>query len=180
MVRLLAQQLSALLPALVEIDQAIAQLFAQHPDQPLWDSFPGAGEVLAPRLLAAFGADRQRYQKAAEVQQFSGIAPVTERSGKSGWVHWRLACPKFLRQTFHEFAAHSRRWSPWAQAYYEQQREKGAEHHAALRALAFKWIRIFYRCWQDRTPYDEQRYLQALEACKKNLTSILRCLRGGL
>jgi transposase len=162
MARLLAQQLTALLTALEEIDQAIAQLFAQHPDQALWDSFPGAGQVLAPRLLAAFGADRQRYSEARQVQQFSGIAPVTEKSGKSCWVHWRWACPKFLRQSFHEFAAHSRRWSPWARAYYEQQIEKGAEHHAAVRALAFKWIRILYRCWKDRTPYDEQRYLEAL------------------
>ena len=162
MVRLLAQQLSALGSTLQELDQAIAPLFAQHPDQALWDSFPGAGPVLAPRLLAAFGADRQRYHEAREVQQFSGIAPVTAKSGKSCWVHWRWACPKFLRQSFHEFAAHSRRWSPWARAYYEQQIEKGAEHHAAIRALAFKWIRILYRCWKDRTPYDEQRYVRAL------------------
>ena len=162
MVRLLAQQLSTLASGLQEIDQAIATLFAQHPDRPLWDSFPGAGQVLAPRLLAAFGAHRQRYQSASEVQQFSGIAPVTARSGKQVWVHWRWACPKFLRQSFHEFAAHSRRWSPWARAYYEQQIEKGAQHHAAVRALAFKWIRILYRCWKDRTPYDEQHYLQAL------------------
>ena len=77
---------------------------------------PGRSQVLAPRLLAAFGADRQRYQNASEVQQFSGIAPVTVRSGKSCWFHWRWACPKLLRQSFHEFAAHSRRWSPWAHA----------------------------------------------------------------
>ncbi len=163
MVELLAQQLQALLPALERIEKAIAQLFAAHADQSLWDSFPGAGAALAPRLLAAFGTDRQRYQEAREMQQFSGIAPVTERSGKQHWVHWRWACPKFLRQTFHEYAAHSRRWSPWAQTYYQQQIEKGAGHHAAVRALAFKWIRILYRCWQDRTPYDEQRYLKALE-----------------
>jgi transposase len=162
MVRLLAQQVSTLASGLQEIDQAIAALFAQHPDQSLWDSFPGAGPVLAPRLLAALGADRQRYDHASEVQQLSGIAPVTVRSGKSCWVHWRWACPKFLRQSFQEFAAHSRRWSPWARAYYEQQIEKGAEHHAAVRALAFKWIRILYRCWQDHTPYEEERYLQAL------------------
>ena len=162
MVRLLAQQLSTLGSGLKEMDEAIATVFAQHPDRSLWDSFPGAGPVLAPRLLAAFGTDRQRYENASEVQQFSGIAPVTEKSGKSCWVHWRWACPKFLRQSFHEFAAHSRRWSPWALAYYQQQIAKGAEHDAAVRALAFKWIRILYRCWKDHTPYDEQRYLQAL------------------
>ena len=67
-------------------------------------------------------------------------------------MHGRWACRKFLRQTFHEFAAPSRRWSPWARAYYEQQIEKGAEHHPAVRALAFQWIRILYRCWKDQKP----------------------------
>jgi hypothetical protein len=44
-----------------------------------------------------------------------------------------------------------------------RQRAKGASHQAALRALAFKWIRILYRCWQTRTPYDETTYLNALK-----------------
>jgi transposase len=162
MLPLLAAQLQALLPSIETLDAAIAERFAQHPDHGLWAGLPGAGPVLAPRLLVAFGSDRQRYQNAAELQQFSGIAPVTESSGQSRWVHWRLACPKFLRQSFHEFAAQSVRRSAWAKAYYLQQLSRGAHHHAALRALAFKWIRILYRCWQNHTPYHEPLYLQAL------------------
>jgi len=50
----------------------------------------------------------------------------------------------------------------WAGAYYRQQKAKGTSHQAAVRALAFKWIRILYRCWQARMPYDELVYLQAL------------------
>src|ERR1019366_6572738 len=69
-----------------------------HPDFAIFDSLPGAGPVLAPRLLAAFGSQRDRYQSAADLQTFCGIAPVTERSGKSKWVHARWACPRFLRQ----------------------------------------------------------------------------------
>jgi hypothetical protein len=56
----------------------------------------------------------------------------------------------------------SMRYSIWAAAFYRQQREKGKGHHAAIRALAFKWLRILYRCWQDRKPYDEATYLIAL------------------
>ena len=78
-------------------------------------------------------------------------------------MHWRLACPKFVRQTFHEFAAASCRKSLWARAYYEQQRKRGVGHHAAVRSLAYKWIRILYRCWKDRAPYDEQVYLKSLQ-----------------
>jgi transposase len=162
MVSLLAEQLRALRSAIDHLEARIAELFPQHPDHELWGGLPGAGPVLAPRLLVAFGSDRERYQAAQEVQQFSGIAPVTERSGKSCWVHWRWACPKFLRQSFHEFAAQSIPRSLWAKAYYQQQLARGASHQAAVRALAFKWIRILYRCWKNHTPYDERLYLQAL------------------
>jgi hypothetical protein len=99
---------------------------------------------------------------AAELQRYSGIAPVTERSGNKSWVHWRWQCPKFLRQTFVEWAAQTINKSFWAGAYYQQQRAKGSSHQAALRALAFKWIRILHRCWQTKTPYDESKYLHAL------------------
>jgi transposase len=161
-VPLLAAQLQTLLVSIGSVEKAIAALFSQHPDYDLWDILPGAGAALAPRLLVAFGTDRQRYQNASELQTFSGIAPVTASSGKSRWVHWRWACPKFLRQTFHEFAAQSIARSTWARAYYFQQIDHGKHHHAAVRALAYKWIRILYRCWQNHTPYNEQTYLQAL------------------
>jgi transposase len=162
MTQTLVEQLRAVITALARLDQALEKLFEQHPDQGLFQGLPGAAEALAPRLAAAFGADRHRYQSATELQQFSGIAPVTESSGRMRWVHWRMACPKFLRQTFHEFADASRKKSHWAQAYYEQRRQRGASHHAAVRALAYKWIRILYRCWKTSTPYDESVYLQAL------------------
>jgi transposase len=162
MTQTLVEQLRAVIAAVARLDQALEKLFAQHPDQGLFQKLPGAGDALAPRLAAAFSMDRKRYQSAAELQQFSGVAPVTESSGKMHWVHWRMACPKFLRQTFHEFADASRKKSRWAQAYYEQRRQGGASHHAAVRALAYKWIRILYRCWKTSTPYDESVYLQAL------------------
>ncbi len=38
-----------------------------------------------------------------------------------------------------------------------------------MRALAFKGIRILYRCWQSRAPYDESLYLKALQRRSSNL-----------
>jgi transposase len=163
MVEILVEQLRALGAGIKRVEDRLADLFATHPDQAIFQSFPGAGKALAPRLLAAWGSDRQRFQDAANMQCFAGPAPVTVRSGKSKWVHRRFACPTFLCQTFHEFAAQSRLKSPWAKAYYQRMRDKGADHHPAVRALAFKWIRIMFRCWKDRTPYDEARYQQALK-----------------
>ena len=108
------------------------------------------------------GTDRSRWTSAVELQSYSGIAPVTEKSGNSCRIHHRLACAKFVKQTFHEFAGQSIRYSDWARAYYDLQRSRGKDHHAALRALAFKWIRIIFRCWKDRKPYDEATYVESL------------------
>ena len=162
LVQALVAQLRVTLQAITDFDTAIAQRAQSHPDFPLFQALPGAGPVFASRLLVAFGEQRERYPSATALQKYAGIAPVTERSGKKSWVHWRLQCPKFLRQSFVEWAAESIRHSVWAQVYYQQQRDKGKAHQAAVRALAFKWIRILYRCWQERTPYDEATYLQAL------------------
>jgi transposase len=162
LVQALVTQLRVTLQAIEDFDQAIAPRAQSHPDFSWFDALPGAGAVFAPRLLVAFGEQRERYTSAAELQKYAGMAPVTERSGHTTWVHWRLQCPTFLRQTFVEWAAESIRHSFWAHGYYQQQRDKGKAHQAAVRALAFKWIRILYRCWQDHTPYDEAIYLRAL------------------
>jgi transposase len=164
LVQALVNQLRVTLEAIETFDNAIAQRAQSHPDFPLFQALPGAGPVFASRLLVACGEQRERYASAAELQKYAGIAPVTARSGKKSWVHWRLQCPKFLRQTFVEWAAESIRHSFWARVYYQQQRDKGKAHQAAVRALAFKWIRILFRCWQDRTPYDEAAYLNALNS----------------
>jgi hypothetical protein len=159
----LVNLLQVTLTSIKRFDEEIAERAPKHPDYHLFSSLPGAGPSLAPRLLVAFGEQRERYKNASEVQKYSGIAPVTERSGKKSWVHWRWQCPTFLRQTFVEWAAQTINKSYWAGVYYRQQRAKGCTHQAALRSLAFKWIRILYRCWETRTLYDEATYLKALE-----------------
>lgn len=161
-VAMLIGQLRPLHKAIQHYDQAIDALFKAHPDAFLFAALPGAGKVMAPRLLAAFGADRTRFPLPENLQQYAGIAPVTQRSGNTSWVHWRWASPSFLRQTFHEFAHYSLRRCVWADAFYHQQLDRGKAHHAAIRSLAFKWIRILHRCWRDRVAYHEAVYLQSL------------------
>ena len=161
-VEVLIEQMRTTIKYLKRYDEEIAAVTAQLPDYDLFSPLPGAGHILAPRLLAAFGEDRERFGRADELQMYSGIAPVTERSGKTTWIRWRLQCPTFIRQTFVEWAGQTINKSAWAGAYYRQQRDKGASYEMAVRALAFKWIRILYRCWQERKPYDETKYLAAL------------------
>ena len=172
-VQCLASQLRPLLGSIATYDRQIEALFASHPDAALFVSFPGAGDCLAPRLAAAFGTHRDRFPEADSMARWSGVAPVTRRSGKFQAVHRRHACAKFLLQTFHEFARCSIKCCDWARCYYELQRAKGKGHHASVRALAFKWIRILWRCWRDRRPYADAIYTSALRRSASPLAKLL-------
>lgn len=172
-IKMLIGQIAQLNSAIDEYDMELKSLYDKHPDKYIFDSFPGSGDALGPRLLSAWGTDRDRYDSPDSMQKYSGTAPITKASGKSKIVIRRIACPKFLLQTFHEFASCSRRSSIWAQAYYEMKRDQGKTHHMAIRSLAFKWLRIMFRCWQNRTKYDEIKYLQALKKSNSPLLAFI-------
>lgn len=172
-VQTLSKQIRELNKAIADFDEELHQLVASHNDEQLFRSLPGAGDALVPRLIAVFGSDRERYESAQEVQCRTGIAPLIYQSGKSRFVAKRIACPKFTRQTFHEFADHARRWSPWSRAFYDMKRAAGMKHQAAVRALAFKWIRIIFRMWKTRTNYSEADYIRRLEQSNSPVVKFL-------
>ena len=178
-VQLVCRQLQDVVSTVKEYEKQIAQCFQQHPDREIFASFPGAGPVLAPRLLAALGSERERFDSAHNLQRYTGVAPVTKQSGKMRHVHRRYLCPKFERQSFHEYATQSVLWSRWAAAYYLSQRSKGKPHHTAVRALAFKWQRIIWRCWQSHTPYREENYEAALRKNGSKLVSLFEQIEVG-
>jgi transposase len=171
--RTLIALLKVILQQLSQFNAQIANLFEAMPDAQLFAKLPGAGPHLAPRLLVAFGSERDRFSSAQAFMSYVGIAPVKEESGKKRWVHWRWSCPIFLRQTFVEWVNQSRRFSPWSQAFYLQQKRAGKSHQKAIRALAYKWGRILWRCWQDKAAYDEEKYLAALARKKSPLVKLL-------
>jgi len=172
-VQLICKELQLLLKTIEQFDQQIAELFQQHPDREIFKALPGAGPVLAPRLLASMGSERERFPRPENLQCFSGVAPVTKQSGGKCHIHRRYLCPKFLKQSFHEYAKVSILHSRWAAAYYGQQREKGCGHHTAVRALAYKWQRIIWKCWQSHSIYKEEIYEAAL---KKNQSALIGLL----
>ena len=170
--KLLVQQIKTFNAHIEACEKEIAVTFKDHEDADLFRELPGAGPALAPRLLVAFGPDRGRYIEPADMQKYFGLAPVREKSGNQIYTHWRWQAPIFLRQTFVEWAGQTVVWSSWAGHYYERMKAKNKKHHVILRALAFKWIRVLWKCWQARVPYSEATYLAALEKRKSpNLPS---------
>ena len=161
---------------LAKMDEAIASAFATHPDANLFRELPGAGKAMAPRLCVLFGTNRRRWANAGELQKYYGIAPVSEKSGRQRRVHWRWNAPVFARQTLVEWAGQSVKACVWAKAYYLQQKTRQMGHSAILRSLAFKWLRILWRCWMDSKPYDDALYLKQLKQKNAPLLAFLPTL----
>ena len=162
----LLEQLELFRKQVACFEAEIKTAFVAHENAALFRDLPGAGPQLAPRLCVAFGTLRPLYPDPASLQKFAGLAPVIEKSGSQSWTHWRWGAPKFLRQTFVEWAGQTIRYSAWARIYYQRMLQKGKKHAVILRALAFKWVRILWKCWQTQTCYDETRYLRELHRRK--------------
>jgi len=159
-----AVQLAALLLNLIKIKnstkRAIKSLFSQHPDAFIFDSLPGAGDLLAPSLLAKFGDDRQRFPAPGSVQALAGTCPVTDSSGKYKVIRFRKACDREFRDIAQKWAIASLSESLWANAYWRQIRPRCDSNSHAYRCLANRWLSIAWAIWQKREPYDETYHLQ--------------------
>ena len=129
--------------------------FGQHPDAEIILSQPGLGPVLGARVLAEFGDDRDRYADAKCRKNYAATSPITRASGKKKTVLARFVHNDRLLDALMSQAFAALNASPGARAYYDQQRTRGAYHHAALRQLANRLVGILHGCLKTRTLYDE-------------------------
>ena len=174
---LVAQSLAAQILTLIEqidiFDTEIEKIYQKHQDFKLFDSLPASGSILAPRLVAALGSNRDRFKSVEHLLNSSGISPVLIRSGNQCYVRYRCWCSQFTRQSFHEWAACTIRYSAWARAFYAMQKANGKTHSVAIRALAYKWIRILFKLWKDNKTYDEAIYILALQKRKSPIIKFM-------
>lgn len=152
--RSLAEMLRTLQRQIDAYDTAIRALFDQHPDRSLFDSLPGAGPRLAPRLLSEVGPDRDLFADPNALQCYAGTAPVSFQSGKLSKVQIRYGCNKHLRAAVHLWVDQTSRHCPWSKVYYQAMRARGKTHACALRNLGQRWLKILWKMWQTRSPYD--------------------------
>ena len=155
----LVEQIKSLRDQIQGYQDEIDKLFEQHPDAAVFKSLPGAGEINGPRLMIEIGDNRERYSGPNSLQCEAGTSPVTKASGHMRIITMRRACRKTFRDTVHQYAFCTLRLTPWAKAFYDQQRAKGKNHSVALRALGDKWLKIIYHLWKEQIPYDENVYL---------------------
>jgi len=159
--RYLAGSLLVLNTELKERERQITETFEKLPEADWYRSLPGAGSVLAPALLACVGRDPDRFETVEQARALMGTAPVTKQSGRFRAVYFRRGCWKFARRTLQLFAEKSCQHCDWARAYYEQRRASGHKHHAAVRALAHKWLKIILALKRTGRAYEEQVFLNS-------------------
>lgn len=161
LVRALVAVLRPLVAHIRQLDGLIAGHLTQHPDGELLQSFPRTGSINAAQILAELGDDRLRFATEDQLAAEGGVAPVTHTSGKHRGVACRFACNKRLRLALTTWADNSRHEHPWAKAVYRNARARGCDHPHAVRILARAWVRVLWRCWQNRTPYDPAEHGRA-------------------
>jgi transposase len=141
-----------------DLTRSVAAHLGEHPDGEIFTSLPRSGQVNAAQMLAEWGDCRQAYDGPEAVAALAGAGPVTKRSGKHTSVSFRWACNTRFREAICTFADNSRHGSPWAASIYRAAMDRGCDHPHAVRILARAWIRVIYRCWVDRIPYDPERH----------------------
>jgi transposase len=161
----LALSLARTLARLVEQIRLLSSRIEHHvgvlEDGRLLMSFPRAGRICAAQILAELGSVHERFDSDAHLAAEAGVAPVTYASGKTKVVAFRWACNHRLRAALTCLADNSRHASAWAAHVYAKARSRGRDHPHAVRILARAWLRVLWRAWQDRKPYDPTQHRAA-------------------
>lgn len=154
----LVDQLELLNTQQRDYDRRLAAAVDDHPDGPLFTSFPGIGTVIAAVFIAEIGEDRQRFPHPGVLLAESGLAPVTRASGRTRQVRFRYAANKHLRHAIDWWMTVAAREDPWSRSIYDGYRTAGHSRFRAYRGLGARWTRILWRAWTDHRPYDPARH----------------------
>jgi transposase len=150
----LVRTLAELVEQLRKMTRRVEQQMAASGDGCILMSFPRAGRICAAQILAELGDVRECFDSEEQLAAEAGVCPVTYASGKVRVVSFRWACNKRLRTAVTCLADNSRHASAWAAAVYARARGRGCDHPHAVRILARAWVRVLWRAWTDRKPYD--------------------------
>jgi transposase len=165
--------LRAVVAALKTLSRSVVATLGEHPDAEIFTSLPRSGQINAAQILAEWGDSREAYAGPDSVAALAGATPVTKESGKHRAVHFRWACNKRFRVAITTFADNSRHDSAWAATVYAAATARGLDHPHAIRVLARAWIRVIWRCWNDRTPYHPDRHGNAVRLHQPGQTELV-------
>jgi transposase len=138
-----------------QLDDRIADLYAEADPKGILLSVPGVGDILAAQICGRLG-DVSRFTSLAAARSFSGLVPRERSSGLSenagGPTKRGDAC---LREALYLAADHARRVDPTLGARYRRLMcQTGRHHKSALCSVAAVLLTRIVSCLQKGVPYE--------------------------
>ena len=133
-------------------------------------SFPGVGQNVCATLLSEAGRLLSE-RNLLGLRGLSGVAAVTQRSGKSLFVCMRQACNTRLRNAMHHWAATAIQSDAHWRALYTKMRGQGHNYARALRGLGERLLQALFSALRSGTLYDGSRWPENAPSLKETATA---------
>ena len=117
-------------------------------------TFPRAGRICAAQILAELGDVRERFASDDAARRRGRRRSGHLRVGQVQGRHLPLGLQPSPARALTCLADNSRHASAWAAHVYAKAKARGCDHPHAIRILARAWLRVIWRAWIDRKPYD--------------------------
>jgi transposase len=148
-----AEQAQVLTEQIADLDERIANFYAEADPKALIASAPGVGPVTAGVIAGRIG-DPHRFHSLAAIRSFSGLIPKLSQSGQSLHQHGLTkAGDPLLREALFMAADQARRVDPQLAAKYARLMSTERHHDSATCHIATILLTRIATCWRNGTPY---------------------------
>ena len=153
-VPVLASRIRQLREQREQLAAKVETLLEDHPLLTVLTSMPGIAVRTASQILLAISGDITRFNSAAHLAAYAGIAPVTRRSGTSiRGEHPARGGNKRLKNALWQTSFIAAFHDPESHAYYQRKRNEGKRHNAAIICLARRRCNVIYSMLKNATLY---------------------------
>lgn len=153
-VPVLASRIRQLREQREQLAAKVETLLEDHPLLTVLTSMPGIAVRTASQILLAISGDITRFNSAAHLAAYAGIAPVTRRSGTSiRGEHPARGGNKRLKNALWQTSFIAAFHDPESHAHYQRKRNEGKRHNAAIICLARRRCNVIYSMLKNATLY---------------------------
>lgn len=148
-----AEQAQVLTGQIEDLDERIANLYAEADPQGIVSSAPGVGPVTSGIIVGRIG-DPHRFTSLAAIRAYSGLVPGVSQSGTStGASRLTKAGDPLLREALFLAADNARKTDPQLAAKYVRLMSSDRHHDSAICHIATALLTRIAACWRAGERY---------------------------
>jgi transposase len=148
-----AEQAQVLTEQIEDLDERIANLYAEADPTGIIASAPGVGPVTSGIIAGRIG-DPHRFGSLAAIRAYSGLVPKVAQSGQAHHQHGLTkAGDPLLREALFAAADQARKTDPQLAAKYKRLMATERHHDSAICHVATTLLTRIATCWRTGKPY---------------------------